>query len=124
MSGNSKKILVIEDNKELGESIIFFLNQAGYQALLAIEGTDGLAKFQQDTFSMVVTDWGLSPMTGGDVALSIKTMNSRVPIMVITGWELNLSPTTLKDMGIVDVVIKPFAHEEFLERIARIIASS
>ncbi len=121
---NKRKILVIEDNKELGESITFFLNQAGYNAILATEGTDGLSKFQQDTFNMVVTDWGLSPMTGGDVALSIKAMNSKVPIMVITGWELNLSPIVLREMGIVDVVIKPFPHEEFLGRVARIIALS
>jgi len=124
LSGNSKRILVIEDNKELGESVTFFLNQAGYNAVLATEGTDGLAKFQADNFNMVVTDWGLSPMTGGDVALSIKAMNASVPIVVMTGWELSLSPAVLKDMGIVDVIIKPFAREEFLGRIARIVSSS
>lgn len=124
MHGNSKRILVIEDNKELGEAIVFFLNQAQYKAVLSTDGTDGLAQFQKDSFNLVVTDWGLSPMTGGDVALSIKAMNSTVPIMVITGWELNISPATLRDMGIVDVIIKPFAREEFLARITKIIASS
>lgn len=123
VSGKPKRILVIEDNKELGESITFFLNQAGYEASLTTEGTNGLALFQKDGFNIVVTDWGLSPMTGGDVALSIKAMNSNVPIIVITGWELDLSPVVLKDMGIVDVIIKPFAREEFLGRISRIIAS-
>lgn len=120
-NGKAQRILVIEDNKELGESIVFFLDQAGYFASLATGGNEGLARFKQDSFNLVVTDWGLSPMTGGEVALSIKAIKPDVPVVVITGWELNISPTSMRDMGIVDVIIKPFNREEFLARIAKVI---
>ncbi|MBI4288765.1 MAG: response regulator [Chloroflexi bacterium] len=112
------RVLVIEDSKEVGESIKAALTEQGYRLTLAHAGVEGLASFQSGPFDAVICDWGLPDMTGGDVALSVQRIRPGTPVLLVTGWNVELDENQRKSMGIVGIVNKPFTGERLIEAVS------
>lgn len=113
------KILVVEDNKKLGENVKQGLIQEGY-AVDLIE--DGLVAHKRilmnhNEYDLVVLDRLLPGKDGVDVCLSWRNQNINVPILMLTALGAVEDKVRGLDAGADDYLAKPFAFEEFLARV-------
>ncbi len=108
------KILLIEDDKNVIETLSEMLQFSGHKVSLAENGAEGLRTFNDNPFDLVLTDLGMPGLTGFDVAQRIKQKNPAIPVVLITGWNLKMNPDELRARGVDYLIMKPF-------RIAQII---
>lgn len=79
------KVLVVDDDPSVRESVSKVLNTAGYEALLAADGGQALAQFESNEIALLVLDLGLPIKNGWDVFERITRENPLLPIVIITG---------------------------------------
>lgn len=104
-------ILVVEDEKEVSDLLCDILADCGHRVETADDGSKGLEIFKKGCFDVVFTDLGMPGLSGWQVAQGIKKMNTKTPVVLITGWEIRLSECELKEKGVDLVVSKPFRVE-------------
>ena len=80
------KILLIEDEELIRELYSDALRFAGFDLVLVENGEKGLEKWQQEEFSLLITDIGLPGISGWEVIESIRQQDERVPIIIVSGW--------------------------------------
>jgi two-component system, cell cycle response regulator CpdR len=114
------RVLYVEDNAMVREITLELLEQN--QRSVAAFGTaeDALREFQQQTFDIVITDVSLPAMSGLDLARSILGIKPSVPIIVATGYALDLSESTWGPK--VRAILKPFDGQQIDALIADLCA--
>jgi len=105
-------ILVIEDEDDVRLVLSDILAEGGHKVEVAGSGSHGLEMFKKNAFDMVFTDLGMPGMTGWQVAEEIKKLNRQTPVALITGWEVKLKESQLKQGGIDLVLNKPFKIDQ------------
>lgn len=79
------KVLVVDDDVSVRESVSKVLRDEGYSVVLAADGTEALRQFLTQEIDLLVLDLGLPIKSGWDVFEQITTENPFVPIIIITG---------------------------------------
>jgi DNA-binding NtrC family response regulator len=106
------KILVVDDDKRLADNMVEYLTKFGYQAVAAYGGREALAKFEQGDFQLVITDLKMPEMDGMELFDAVNKLDSRVMVMVITGYGTIGSAVDAIKRGAYDYIPKPFKMEE------------
>jgi len=115
------RILLIEDDIKLCDSLSYQLTKEGYNVDICHEGDDGLRWIFELAHDIVLLDRMLPRMNGIQILKKTRTAGISTPILLITALgELNDKVTGL-DSGADDYIVKPFAFEELLARIRSII---
>ena len=112
MSKEEPRILVVDDDKELADNLVEYLNELGYQASPAYGGREGLTRFEQEDFKLVITDLVMPEMDGMELLEAVKARDSRAVVMVITGYGTIESAVKAIKSGAYDFIPKPFKMEE------------
>lgn len=117
--GMSKRILVVEDHKDISSIITKYILNEGYDYYLVEDGLSALEAFSENTFHLVILDVMLPGIDGFQVLSDIREV-SNVPIIMLTARELE--PDRIKgfDLGADDYVTKPFSPKELMRRIQSI----
>lgn len=112
----NRKVLVVEDQREISSIIIKYLENEGYDYQLAEDGLSALDTFSDDFFHLVLLDVMMPGIDGFQVLSEIRKV-SNVPVIMLTARELE--PDRIKgfDLGADDYVIKPFSPKELMRRI-------
>ncbi|HHT9112819.1 MAG TPA: response regulator, partial [Candidatus Wunengus sp. YC65] len=110
--GEKTKILLIEDHKVTLDILSENLINQGYSVHKTDNGMAGIKMFKDGHYDIVITDVGLSDISGWAVSKKIKDMSPQVPIVFITGWGNQLSSSQLKECGVDFILAKPFKIEE------------
>lgn len=113
----ARHILLIEDEADVLEMLQEILAVEGHTAEPALDGEAGLACFQAASFDIVFTDMNMPGMSGFDVAAEIKKISPRMPVVLMTGWDVGCEPDALKAKGIDLLIKKPFAITDILSAI-------
>ncbi|MCD8224547.1 MAG: response regulator transcription factor [Clostridiales bacterium] len=113
---NKQSILIIEDEKNIGNYIETIVASNGYRALRAMSGTSGLSMCASHHPDLVLLDLGLPDMDGMEVLQRIRDF-SNVPIIVISARTQEKEKVAALDGGADDYITKPFGSEEVLARI-------
>ena len=116
------RILVIENEILLRAVLVEILTSLGHTVRWAPDGRDGLALFKQEEFDVVFTDLSMPEVSGWEVARSVKQLNPRVPVILVTGWGDQLDSRRLMESGVDLVVAKPFQIERVLSALANALA--
>jgi two-component system response regulator MprA len=111
------KILVVEDDPDSLRLVSFFLKRAGYEVLEALDGPTALALAEREKPSLVILDWQLPMMTGLEVCKRLRA-KSHVPIVMLTAKDSVADRVEGLETGADDYVVKPFAPEELVARVA------
>jgi len=111
------KILVVEDDKTVGEYVRRGLDEAGYHAELVGDGAEGLRLATGGHFDLLVLDLRLPKLSGIDVLRTLRDRGSGLPILVLTAQDAVDFKVQALRMGADDYVTKPFAFEELLARV-------
>jgi PAS domain S-box-containing protein len=110
------RILAVEDEPEVLDLVRAMLTHAGHSVIGAASGREALGLFGQDGVDLVITDLGMSGMTGLALAEQLKAQRP-IPVVLMTGWAEDLDEASTST---VDVVLaKPFTRERLFEAIAR-----
>jgi PAS domain S-box-containing protein len=111
---NKARILVVEDEEDIRQLLRDILTDAGHYVEIANGGTEGVEIFKKKEFDLVFTDLGMPVMSGWEVAKKVKSINKKVPVALITGWNVKLDGSEMNDSGINLVIHKPFKMEQVL----------
>jgi two-component system, OmpR family, response regulator RegX3 len=116
VSENGQRILLVEDEESLAESIRYSLEREGYAVSVAGDGRMAIERFRADTPDLVILDLMLPEMSGLDVCRMIRE-NSTVPIVMVTAKDSEADKVTGLELGADDYVTKPFSVRELVSRI-------
>lgn len=112
----AERVLLIEDEEALVESIRFTLETEGYQVVVASDGVAGLGLARDTNPSLVLLDLMLPGMSGIDVCRQIRRQ-SDVPIVMVTAKDGEADKVLGLEMGADDYITKPFSMREFRSRV-------
>lgn len=122
-----KKILIIDDDLVIQESLQEFFGDLGYTVILSSDGISGLELIAKEKPDLVVTDILLPRMHGVALCEKIKANDDlkNIPIILMTGVykDVNLRMYVYKGLA-DDFIEKPFREEDLLVKIERFIGSS
>jgi two-component system, OmpR family, alkaline phosphatase synthesis response regulator PhoP len=110
-------ILLVEDEIHLARGICFNLEQDGYRVSHLESGEEALEMMQYDRFSLIILDVMLPGIDGFQVCERVRTMDSRVPILILTARSAEGDRITGLVKGADDYLVKPFNLSEFLLRV-------
>lgn len=113
----SERILVIEDEEAIARVLQLELEFEGYSVDTAHTGTDGLIKFREQEWDLVLLDLMLPGMNGLDVLRRIRASEDGTPVILLTAKSDVEDKVTGLDLGANDYVTKPFEIDELLARI-------
>ena len=115
-----RKILIIEDVPDIQELLAAYLRDAGYEIVIAGDGVEALAQFQQGAFDMILLDLMLPKIDGFGVCELIRRESS-VPILMLTALDGEQEQLRGFQMEIDDYVTKPFSMPILLQKIRAIL---
>lgn len=113
----SRKILVIEDNKDLAHLLEIHLTDLSFQVDLAFDGTEGLAKYETGKYDLVILDIMLPGIDGFEICREIRNRNTATPIIMLTSKSAELDRVQGLEIGADDYVTKPFSNKELMARV-------
>lgn len=116
MSPDSARILVVEDEEALADSVKYNLEREGYTVAVASDGRAAIEAFRSQGAALVVLDLMLPEMSGLDVCRLIRT-ESDVPIIMVTAKDSEADKVTGLELGADDYVTKPFSVRELVSRV-------
>ena len=110
------RVLVVEDEAALADTIAYTLRQEGIEVALAADGEEALERFRSAPPSLVLLDLMLPKLSGLDVCRRIRA-ESTVPIVMLTAKDSEADKVTGLELGADDYVTKPFSMRELVSRI-------
>jgi len=111
------KILLCEDDENLGTLLCEYLIAKGFDAVLCPDGEVGFREFQKDKFDICVLDVMMPKKDGFTLAQDIRQINSQVPIIFLTARVQKEDILEGFDKGADDYITKPFAVPELIARL-------
>ena len=118
------RILLVEDEQSLADTIKLNLELEGYKVNTANDGKKALRAFKQERFNLIILDVMLPEMDGFTVCESIRLDNTEVPILMLTAKNASADRVNGLRMGADDYLTKPFNLEELLLRIQNLLKRS
>ncbi|MDX1779639.1 MAG: response regulator, partial [Thermodesulfobacteriota bacterium] len=112
---NNASLLVIEDEEEVRNLLADILTDAGHQVITACDGNQGLEMVKENEVDMVFSDLGMPGISGWQVAETIKSTNKQMPVVIITGWNVDLDDKELTEKGVDFIAFKPFSVKQVLK---------
>lgn len=119
-----KKILIIDDDADLCLLLSRFLTKNGYQVDVAYSGNKGIAKYKAEGFDAVIADFRLGDMDGVQLIDKLKQLDSRVIVLVITGYSDIRQAIEIIKMGAYDYIPKPLIPEDVLNILKQMTATN
>jgi two-component system copper resistance phosphate regulon response regulator CusR len=111
------KILIIEDEQKIADTLKVGLTENGYYVEVAYDGKIGERLFFAHDFNLVILDINLPGINGYELARIIRSHNTHVPIMMLTSLSTLNDKMEGYDAGTDDYLVKPFEFKELLVKI-------
>src|SRR5437660_9505006 len=108
------RILVIDDEAPIRDSLKMMLEYEGYEFIGAATGQEGLALAERDAPDLVLLDVKMPGMDGIEVLERLRNMNEAVPVIVVSGHGTISTAVEATKKGAFDFIEKPFASERVL----------
>ena len=119
----SKTIVVIEDDREISNTVQTVLRASGYQVFAATNGNDGRNLITSKNPDLVLTDMMMPRMGGFPVLEFLTEMENPPKVIMMTANEGSRHKAYAEMLGVVDYLRKPFAMEVLLESVSRALAT-
>lgn len=111
-----KRILVVDDERQITRMLRASLQGCGYEVLTAINGVEGYSRFEQERPDLIITDLAMPEMSGLDLTRAVRKV-SATPIIVLSVRDTEQMKITALDDGADDYLTKPFSMPELLARV-------
>jgi two-component system copper resistance phosphate regulon response regulator CusR len=114
---NETRILIVEDEQKIADTLKLGLSEKGYTVSVAYDGEIGWKIFQSQPFDVVVLDINLPGMNGYELCKNIRNRNPNIPVIMLTALSSLNDKIDGYDAGADDYIIKPFEFRELLMKI-------
>lgn len=111
------KILIVEDDYHLGDTLKNLLEEHGMETDLVADGNEGLDYALSDYYDLVILDVMLPGMNGFDIVSHMRKEKISTPVLLLTAKDEWTDKVTGLDAGADDYLTKPFVPQELLARI-------
>ena len=118
------KILVVDDERAVRDSLRRALELEGYEVDLAVDGPDGIARIEEGQPDAVILDVLMPGLDGLEVSRHVRRSGNRVPVLMLTARDEVDDRVAGLDAGADDYVTKPFALDELLARVRALLRRS
>ncbi|HET6228068.1 MAG TPA: response regulator transcription factor [Bacteroidia bacterium] len=115
------KVLLVEDDSNLGNLLKEYLEAKGFSTVLAVNGKQGYELFSKDKFNICILDVMMPIKDGYTLAKEIRALDENVPIVFLTAKSMKEDAIEGFKVGADDYINKPFSMEELLLRLKAII---
>lgn len=117
------KVLIVDDEAGIRDLIKEYMYLESYEVAEAIDGVDGLNKFKNGHFDLIILDVMMPKMEGWSVCREIRKI-SRIPIIMLTARGEEYDKLFGFEMGVDDYMVKPFSPKELMARIKAVMSRS
>jgi len=117
------RILVVEDEADIRQVLLYNLGQAGHEAIAAERGADGLALARERRPDLVLLDLMLPDVSGLEICRKLKsdpTLRS-IPVMMVTARSEEIDRVVGFELGADDYIVKPFSVRELILRVQAVL---
>lgn len=114
------KLLIVEDDPNLGQILKEYLELKGFQPVLCTDGLAGINAFKKDSYDMCILDVMMPKMDGFTLAKEIRDSDKNIPIIFLTAKSMKEDTIEGLKLGADDYLTKPFSMEELLLRMKAI----
>jgi len=113
----SRRVLVIEDNRDLADLVSLHLGDLGCEVQLAADGMTGFKQAQSSRFDAIILDLMLPGMQGLEICQRLRAQKSYVPILMLTARSAEVDRVVGLEIGADDYITKPFSMPELMARV-------
>ncbi len=113
-------LLIVEDERSLGEPLAFLLEREGYQTTVVRDGIKALEAFEAGGVDLILLDLMLPGISGTEVCRRIRA-ESTVPIIMLTAKDSEVDIVVGLELGADDYVTKPYSSRELIARIRAVL---
>ena len=124
MDNEKVKVLLAEDDKNLGTILKSYLEAKGYPATLCVNGQDAFLEFNKNKYDFCIVDVMMPVKDGFTLAKEIRNIDKKVPILFLTAKSMQEDKLKGFEIGADDYLTKPFSMEELLARMEAILRRS
>ena len=119
MTSAAKKILIVEDEKDILHLVQFYLEKEGYRTCTAVTGMEGLKLARSEHPDLIILDLMLAELDGLEVCKQIRAdpRTSRLPIVMLTAKAEESDTIVGLELGADDYVTKPFSPKALVARV-------
>lgn len=121
MQTEKLKVLLVEDDTNLGTLLREYLEAKGYSTTLAVNGKQGFDLFAKDKYNICILDVMMPVKDGFTLAKEIRAIDANIPIVFLTAKSMKEDAVEGFNAGADDYITKPFSMEELLMRIKAIL---
>jgi DNA-binding response OmpR family regulator len=112
-----RKVLIVEDERKIADTLKFGLSEHGYHVEVAYDGNIGLSIFRNHNFDLVIIDINLPGINGFELCKLIRKQNQKISIIMLTSMSRLDDKIEGYDAGADDYMVKPFEFKELLMKI-------
>jgi len=115
---NKRKVLIIEDDRDIVEMLEYHLQEAGYETFSALNGQDGIALATKQRPDLIILDIMLPVIDGFEVCKILKQDDAvaHIPIIILSAKSQETDKIIGLELGADDYVTKPFSPRELIAR--------
>ncbi|HJW18728.1 MAG TPA: response regulator transcription factor [Flavisolibacter sp.] len=114
---DERKILIVEDEQKIADTLKLGLSENGYYVEVAYDGQIGLKLFEQHEFNLIILDINLPGLNGYQLCKIIRSRSPHIPIIMLTALSALQDKIEGYDAGADDYIVKPFEFKELLMKI-------
>jgi two-component system response regulator RegX3 len=114
------RVLVVEDEPNLREPLVYLLQKEGYEVLESEDGNKALVAFKSNPIDLILLDLMLPGISGNEVCRIIRA-ESQVPIIMVTAKDTEIDKVVGLEIGADDYITKPYSTRELLARMKAVL---
>jgi PAS domain S-box-containing protein len=121
-----KKVMVVDDEPQLADMLQEILETEGYDVMIALDGVKALELFTKEkgNFDIIISDLGMPNMDGRELLQELRHRNATANVIFMTGYLDKGSKQELMELGVKDVMMKPFNFESVIDTLQKVSAQT
>ena len=122
---DTTKILIVDDDIEIIESVRYALEGEGYEVVIARDGNQGLALAEKESPDLMILDMMMPKRSGFLVLEKLRRVSEKdLPVIMITGNEGSRHKAYAELLGVSDYIRKPFPMDRLIKAVADLLAEA
>ena len=119
----TEKIMFIDDEASIAKVGSQIIKQLGYTVTIQTSSSEALELFRQNPhdFDLVITDTTMPNITGDKLAVEFMRIRPDIPVILCTGFSKKISEETIKQIGVKELVYKPFIKTDLAKAVRRVL---
>ncbi|RUM99129.1 response regulator [Pseudaminobacter arsenicus] len=116
------RVLIVEDEPNIVESLSFILGRAGFDIETAVDGAEALQRLRRQVYSALILDLMLPGINGFDVLRSVRSDGELkdMPVIVLTAKGQAADRQAAEAIGATAFITKPFSNAEIVQRVSEL----